>query len=212
MYKENEIAEYIKVHSDKEDPILYELFRMTNIKMINPRMVSGHIQGLVLEQLSKMIKPERILEIGTYTGYSAICLAKGLANKGKLTTIEKNDELIPFAEEYFKKAGLEKKIEMIAGNAIEYIIKTKERFDLVFIDGDKKEYRTYYDNVLPKLKKDGYIFIDNVLWNNKIIEEPRHEDKETKAIIDFNDYVSKDNRVEKVILPLRDGIFIIRKK
>lgn len=206
------IEEYILNHSDDEDPVLAELNRETNLKILRPRMLSGHLQGKILEMISKMIRPEKILEIGTYTGYSAICLAKGLTEKGILHTIEINDELEEIITKYIQKSGLQNQINVHFGNALEIIPTINELFDLVFIDGDKREYLVYYELVLNYLKPGGFILADNVLWSGKVIELETPDDEYTKGIFDFNDFLKTDNRVEKVIIPLRDGLTLIRKK
>ncbi|MDK2979177.1 MAG: caffeoyl-CoA O-methyltransferase [Bacteroidales bacterium] len=206
------IEDYILNHSDPEDPVLAELNRETNLKILRPRMLSGHLQGKILEMISKMIRPQKILEIGTYTGYSAICLAKGLKNNGVLHTIELNDELEKIIQKYFKKAGLENKIKLHIGNALEMIPKIDETFDLVFIDGDKREYLKYYQSIFEYVKPGGFILADNVLWSRKVIELESPDDEYTKGIFAFNELITKDNRIEKVIIPLRDGLTLIRKK
>ena len=206
------IEEYILNHSDDEDPLLAELNRETNLKILRPRMLSGHLQGKILEMISKMIRPERILEVGTYTSYSAICLAKGLMEDGILHTIEINDELEEIITKYIQKSGFQNQINVHFGNALEIIPTLNEKFDLVFIDGDKREYLAYYELVLNYLKPEGFILADNVLWSGKVIELETPDDEYTKGIFDFNDFLKTDNRVEKVILPLRDGLTLIRKK
>lgn len=206
------IEEYILDHSDTEDPNLAELNRETNLKILRPRMLSGHLQGKVLEMISKMINPEKILEIGTYTGYSAICLAKGLKEKGILHTIEINDELEDIISKYLKKSKLEKKVKMHFGDARNIIPEINEQFDLVFIDADKREYLDYYKVVLEYVKPGGFILADNVLWSGKVLEQELPEDVHTKGVIEFNEFIKDDNRIEKVILPLRDGLTLIRKK
>lgn len=206
------IEEYILNHSDKEDSILAELNRETNLKILRPRMLSGHLQGKVLELISKMINPDKILEIGTYTGYSAICLAKGLKENGILHSIEINDELEDFIKKYIGKAGLEKKIKLHIGDAKKIITKINNQFDLVFIDADKREYLEYYHAVFDFVKPGGFILADNVLWNGKVIKLESPDDEYTKGIMDFNEFIKDDERVEKVILPLRDGLTLIRKK
>lgn len=206
------IEEYILNHSDKEDPILAELNRETNLKILRPRMLSGHLQGKVLEMISKMIHPEKILELGTYTGYSAICLAKGLKDNGTLHTIEINDELEEIIRKYLLKAGIENKVKLHFGNAQKIIPQLNEQFDLVFIDADKREYLEYYHLVFDYVKTGGFILADNVLWSGKVIELELPDDEYTKGIFDFNRFIKDDDRVEKVILPLRDGLTLIRKK
>ncbi len=207
-----EIDNYILNHIDVEDEVLSELDRETNIKVLGARMISGHLQGKVLSMLSKMIQPKYILELGTFTGYSAICLAKGLQKNGKLITIEIDDELESMARKYFCKAGLQDKIEQRIGSALDIIPGLNESFDLAFLDADKREYVNYYQLLIDKMQSGSYIIADNTLWNGKVLETPKSDDAQTKGIIEFNNLVKNDLRVEKVILPLRDGMTIIRKK
>lgn len=212
MNKQNEIDKYILDHIDAEDEILNELDRDTHLNVLGARMISGHLQGQVLTMLSKMIRPKAILEIGTFTGYSAICLAKGLQENGKLITIEIDDELEIRAKKYFEKAGILQNVVQLIGPALEIIPTLNETFDLVFIDAHKPEYPDYYRAVFEKVNYGGYIIADNTLWSGKVIETPPEDDDFTKGIIEFNSIIKNDNRVEKVILPLRDGMTIIRKK
>lgn len=212
MNTQNELDKYILTHIDKEDEVLYELDRETNLKVIGGRMISGHLQGQVLTMLSKMIQPKTILELGTFTGYSAICLAKGLQENGKLITIEIDDELESLSSKYFKKAGLQNKIEQRIGSALEIIPELEETFDLVFIDADKREYTKYFELILDKVPRGGYIIADNTLWSGKVLNAPAPDDNFTKGIIEFNTLIQNDIRIEKVILPLRDGMTLIRKK
>ena len=206
------MEKYILEHIDPEDDILKQLDRETNLKVLNPRMLSGHLQGQVLSILTRMIRPKNILELGTYTGYSAICLAKGLQPGGKLITIEIDDELESLAKKYFVKAGLQDKIKQITGPALEIIPDLTGTFDLVFIDADKREYSEYYRLIFDKVNSGGYIIADNTLWNGKVIESPLSRDARTLGIVKFNEMIKNDTRVEKVILPLRDGMTLIRKK
>lgn len=206
------IFQYIVNHSDKEDKNLTDLSRKTHLETIHPRMLSGHLQGKFLEFISKMIKPERILEIGTFTGYSAICLAKGLSENGLLYTIEINDERKPIIDEFIKKAGFSDKIKLLIGDAIKEIPEITELFDLVFIDADKPNYLNYFKAVFPKLKPGGFIIVDNVLWDGKVIKKVMKDDVSTKGIIDFNNYIQNNEFVENLMLPLRDGLMLIRKK
>jgi caffeoyl-CoA O-methyltransferase len=203
------LNQYINKNSSPEDPILKELFRETQLKVLMPQMISGHTQGIFLKMISNMIQPKSILEIGTFTGYSAICLASGLKEEGILTTIDINDELESIAKKYFIKSGLDKKINMILGDAQKIIPSINQEFDLVFIDADKKNYALYYDLVFDKVRKGGFILADNVLWNGKVINPD--PDKDTQNIIDFNAKIANDKRVESVIISLRDGITVIRK-
>jgi predicted O-methyltransferase YrrM len=211
MDKIKEITRYIENHSTPEDPVLKELVRETHVKVLYPQMLSGHLQGKFLEFISHMLQPEYILEIGTFTGYSAICLAKGLKCSGKLITIEKNDELTGFPLKYFKKAGILEKIELIIGDALDIIPTLKHEFDLVFIDAEKKDYVSYYQLLIEKVKPGGYILADNALWYGRVINKPDTFDKETQGIVSFNKFINEDPRVENMILPIRDGIMLIRK-
>ncbi|QQS50063.1 MAG: O-methyltransferase [Bacteroidota bacterium] len=205
------LEDYLVQHSSQEDPLLKELSRETHLKAINPRMLSGHLQGKLLEYISRMIQPLRILEIGTYTGYSTICLARGLKNGGHLHTIECNDEIVRIPKKYFKKAGLESNITLITGNALEIIPKLDEIYDLVFIDANKQEYLQYFELCLEKTRSGSTILVDNVLWDGKVLNADLNPDADTKAIMDFNQKLVTDARVEVLMLPLRDGISIIRK-
>jgi len=205
------IDQYILDLSTPEDPLLAELSRETHLKTTHPNMLSGPVLGKYLEMLSHMIKPRRILEIGTFTGYSAICLARGLADGGRLITVDINDELGDMASRYFAKAGMSDRIEQVHGNALDIMEDMTESFDLVFIDGDKREYTRYYELVVPKLRSGGYILADNVLWSGKVIDPGSKNDPETRGILAFNNRVSRDTRVENVILSVRDGIQLVRK-
>jgi predicted O-methyltransferase YrrM len=205
-----DLDNYIQNHTQNEPELLVELNRKTNTDVLQPRMLSGHLQGRVLSMLSNMIKPKCILEIGTYTGYSAICLAEGLAEGGKLITIDINEELEDLALSYFHKANLEEKITMKIGDATLIIPELGESLDLVFIDADKENYSNYFHLVIDKLNIGGYIIADNVLWSGKVIEEAA-QDQETTAIRDFNTLVQNDERVENVLMPIRDGLQVIRK-
>ncbi len=207
-----ELEKYIVNHMDEEDDILRELDRETHLKILGSRMISGHLQGAVLTMLSKMIRPESILEIGTFTGYSAICLAKGLQPGGKLVTLEIDDELESIARKYIEMAGLQDKIIQKIGPALEIIPQLTGPFDLVFIDAHKPEYSAYYEAVFDKVNSGGYIFADNTLWSGKVLEKPAADDWQTRGIIAFNSLIKNDKRVEKVILPIRDGMTVIRKK
>jgi len=203
------IEKYITGHSSSEDPLLSELFRQTHIRFVNPNMVTGHIQGKFLEFISRMISPAYILEIGTFTGYSAICLARGLKENGELFTIEINDELTEFSKNYFQRAGLGKVIHSLTGRAQEIIPIMNIEFDLVYIDGDKREYCEYFKAALNKTKKGGFIIADNVLWGNKVLESETR-DQQTRGVIEFNKMIACNSAVEKVIVPLRDGLTIMR--
>lgn len=206
-----EQEEYILAHGDAEPDYLAKINRKTHLKMINPRMLSGHLQGRVLSMLSKMIQPGRILEVGTYTAYSALCLAEGLSAKGKLHTIECDDELEDFIRENIQSSPYQEQIVLHIGDAKKLIPEMDVMFDLVFLDADKREYQVYYDAVFPKLRKGGFMLVDNTLWDGKVLQEVDEKDNQTEAIRKFNDYVAADSRVEKLILPLRDGLTMIRK-
>ena len=214
------LAEYIKQHSSPESDALRKITRSTHLELINPRMLSGHVQGRVLSMISQMIQPERILELGTFTGYSALCLAEGLTEDGTLLTIEHNDELEDMIRRNLALSPLGEKVELVIGDAKEELRRLGERreakgagvFDLVFIDADKKEYCDYLDLVLPLMREGGWILADNTLWDGHIIESAYDKDKQTVALRAFNDKVMQDERLEKVILPVRDGLTIIRVK
>ncbi len=205
------IEKYVLNHTSPEEPLLAELNRKTHVKTVHPQMLAGHLQGKILEFISHMIRPRNILEIGTFTGYSAICLAKGLQTGGELVTMEKDEEILPFAEEYINKSGLQDRIRLVAGNAREFIPGPPEHYDLVYIDAEKNEYLEYFDLVFPKVKHGGFILADNVLWGGKVLEGTDKTDHFTTGIIDFNKKVREDDRVEQLILPVRDGIMLIRK-
>ncbi|HNV67727.1 MAG TPA: O-methyltransferase [Bacteroidales bacterium] len=209
---EKELDKYIREHSTPEDKVLEELYRQTHLYVVNPNMVSGHIQGKFLEMLSYMISPVSVLEIGTYTGYSAICLARGLKSGGQLHTIEINDELNGMSTRYFALAGVADRVTLHTGRAQDVIPKLDRTFDLVFIDGDKREYCEYYDIVFDKVRTGGFIIADNVLWGGRIEGEEAMKDPQTRGLVLFNEKVRNDHRVEKIVLPLRDGLMIIRKK
>jgi caffeoyl-CoA O-methyltransferase len=208
----DKITAYCSEHSDVEDGRLKELARQTHLKTLKARMLSGHLQGMFLSMIAKLTKPEYILEIGTFTGYSAECLAKGLKEKGKLITIDNNLETSVMAKDFFDKSAYKDSIEFIAGDAALIIPTLTQRFDIIFIDADKKNYSLYYDMVFDKLKSGGLIIADNVLWSGKVLDLVMHTDKDTLSIQAFNEKVAADNRVEKVMLPVRDGVTLIRKK
>lgn len=204
------LQEYINKHSGNESDLLYSLWRETHLKVALPQMVSGHVQGQVLQLFSKLIAPKNILEIGTFTGYSGICLAQGLAPKGKLYSIEINKEREQMVTKYWKKAGIWDKSELLFGNATEIIPTLNVKFDLVFIDADKVNYPNYFDLIVPKLNVGGLLLGDNVLWSGKVIN-PAKTDNDTEGIRAFNSKVQNDSRVENVIIPVRDGIMAARK-
>ncbi len=206
-----ELLTYCESHSTAEDDILKSLNRETHAKVMSPRMLSGHLQGQFLTFLSSMLQPERILEIGTYTGYSAICLARGLKPNGKLITIDVNDELKEMVEQYLSKANVLASCEVLTGDAEKIIPTLNDKFDLVFIDANKEAYSRYYDMVFEKLKVGGYILADNVLWSGNVIKEEKDWDRDTKHLVAFNEKISADIRTEKILLPIRDGLYLIKK-
>jgi predicted O-methyltransferase YrrM len=205
------IKSYCEAHTSKESDLLYHLNRETHLKILNPRMLSGQLQGKFLSLISKMIRPEKVLEIGTFTGYSALCLAEGLQSKGELHTIEIDEELENIITKYFNQSIHKEKLHLHIGNALRIIPLLKNTWDLVFIDAEKTEYLKYYETVLPLVKKGGYIMADNVLWNGKVAEKAAKNDTETQAIMAFNDVVQNDPHVENVLLPVRDGLLLIEK-
>ncbi len=206
------IEKYAVEHTSAELPVLAKLSRATHLRTHQPQMLSGHLQGAFLQMISHMIKPSAILEIGTFTGYSAICLAQGLQPGGILYTIDINPEMQDFAMPYFEEAGLRDKIMMLTCNAGEIIENLPGPFDLVFIDADKESYISYFDQVLPKVTPGGYILIDNTLWYGSVLKSTAETDSETAGIVSFNEYVQQHNAVENILLPIRDGITIARKK
>jgi predicted O-methyltransferase YrrM len=209
-----DILEYIEQHSSPESDVLQQITHSTHIEMINPRMMSGHVQGRVLSMISQMIQPSRILELGTFTGYSALCLAEGLREDGRLVSLEHNDELEDMIRRNLSLSPLGERIELIIGDACEWLAAqtTDQLYDLVFIDADKREYCAYLDAVLPLVRPGGWILADNTLWDGHIVEAAYDKDKQTIALRAFNDQVAQDPRLEKVILPIRDGLTIIRVK
>lgn len=209
---DKEIEKYATLHSESESELLHELNRETHLKALMPRMLSGHLQGRVLSMLSKMIRPNCILEIGTYTGYSALCLAEGLNEHGKLITIDNNEELSEMVKKYFNRSVYSKQLHYLIGNAMEILPGISDSLDLVFIDADKENYVHYYDMVIDQVKPGGYILADNVLWSGKVLLPDEKLDKDTKIIKAYNEKIAQDRRVECVLLPVRDGIMIARKK
>ncbi len=212
-FQEEKTARYITEHSQAEDPILSELSRETNLKVYHPRRSSTRLSGQLLEMFSKMIQPQKILEIGTFTGYGAISLAKGLAPEGMLHTIEINDEMEEFIRKWIEKAGRTSSITLHIGDALKIIPQLNETFDLVFIDGEKDQYSDYYNILINKVKSGGFILADNVLWSGKIVDEKTPDkDHFTVGIREFNTLVQEDDRVDNLLLPVFDGIMVIRKK
>ena len=211
MNIDEKLDEYIAQHSSPEGDYLYRLYRATNVEILNPHMASGHIQGRLLKLLVNMIRPKRILEIGTYTGYSSICMAEGLDADGHLFTFEIDDELEDFTRRWIEGSPVADKITFTIGSALERVPQLGEKFDLVFIDGNKREYIEYYEMALEYMNNGGWILADNTLWDGHVVD-PSYKDAQTNGVRKFNDYVRNDERVEEVILPLRDGLTIIRKK
>jgi len=206
------IDEYILQHIDAEPEHLYKLYRATNIELLHGRMASGHLQGRLLKMLAEMIRPKNILEIGTFAGYSAICMAEGLEDGGKVYTFEINDEQEDFTRPWIESSEVADKIEFIIGDAITEAPRLGIEFDMAFIDGDKRTYMESYEMVLGILRPGGFILADNTLWDDHVVDPQYVKDAQTKGILKFNDFVAQDPRVEKVILPLRDGLTLIRKK
>ena len=207
-----EILSYCENNSSDEQSVLTDLNRYTHLNVLNSRMISGHLQGKTLEMFSLMMQPKYILEIGTYTGCSAICLAKGLQNSGKLITIDKNEELEDVVRTFTEKAGVSDKVEMLVGDALKIVPTLNYDWDIVFIDADKENYINYYEMVIPNLKSGAVIIADNVLWSGKVTQNIVDKDTTTKQIVKFNTLVKEDSRVENILLPIRDGLNIIRKK
>ena len=205
------LEEYIQQHSQAESDQLAELSRETWLKIMTPRMLSGHVQGRILSMLSHMIQPKYVLEIGTYTGYSALCFAEGLVDGGKIVTIDINEELKPILDKYLLSSQYKDQVELKIGDATQIIPELDNDIDLVFIDADKPNYSNYFDLVIDKVRKGGYILADNVLWSGNVVDESKFGDKSTKAIREFNDKVHADPRVENVLFPVRDGIMVMRK-
>lgn len=212
MKETDALDEYILRHIDEESDYLKALYRATHVKLLRPRMASGHLQGRMLKMFVQMIRPKQVLEIGTYSGYSALCMAEGLEEGSLLHTFEINDEQEDFTRLWLEQSPYADKIRFYIGDALRLVPSMDVTFDLAFIDGNKRFYVEYYEMVLTKLASGGYIIVDNTLWDGHVLEATDHPDAQTRGIEKFNDYVAADSRVEKVILPLRDGLTIIRKK
>ncbi len=212
QFLDEELDKYVCAHTENEPDLLQKLNRDTHVNVLKPRMLSGHFQGRVLSMFSHMIQPTDILEIGTYTGYSAICLAEGLREGGHLVTIDVNEELEDMVLNYIEESGNSKRIKPVIGNAMEIIPQLKREFDIVFIDADKSNYINYYNLIFDKVRPGGYIMFDNVLWSGKVLKEVRPNDKDTKVLVELNKMIHEDDRVQEVLFPIRDGLLIARKK
>jgi caffeoyl-CoA O-methyltransferase len=204
------LDQYVCEHTSEEDDLLKKIYRETHLEVMKPRMLSGHFQGRLLSMLSKMIRPQRILEIGTYTGYSALCLAEGLTKDGKLFTIDINDELENRVRNYFNSSANSHKINFLVGDALTILPSIKENWDIVFIDADKLNYVNYYKSVFDSVNIGGYIIADNVLWSGKVVDTTK-QDRETTLLRNYNKLIHEDTRVEELLLPVRDGLMIARK-
>lgn len=206
------IDDYVVNHSQKEPELLQQLNKETWQKVLNPRMLSGGYQGRILAMISKLIQPKTILEIGTYTGYSALCLAEGMQKSGTLFTIDKNEELEDFAKKYFDQSAYNAQIKQLVGNALDIIPTLNEKFDLVFIDADKSNYINYFEMIIGKMNSGGVILSDNVLWSGKVVEKIEPNDKDTQILLEYNELLNNDDRIETILLPIRDGLSISRVK
>ena len=207
-----EIDAYILSHIDEEGDLLSALNRDANVNLLRPRMLSGHLQGRILKMFCRMIRPRRVLEIGTYTSYATLCMAEGMEEGALIHTIEINDEMEDFIMKYLSRSLHKDKIKVHFGDAMEIIPRLDETFDMVFIDANKRDYIAYYDLIFDKVRSGGLILADNTLWSGKVLEEAHHSDRQTIGIQHFNDKIASDQRVEKVILPIRDGLTMIWKK
>lgn len=205
------LEDYLLSHIDEEPHQLAALYRNAHVRLLRPRMLSGHLQGRILKMLVRLCRPQRILEIGTYTGYATLCLAEALPENGEIHTIEKDDEMEDFIREQFDQSNRKDQIHLYIGDALEVIPRLEGPFDMVFIDADKRLYSAYYDLVFDKVSPGGVILADNTLWSGKVLEEPHSGDKQTLGILQFNEKIKQDTRIEKVIVPLRDGLTIIYK-
>jgi predicted O-methyltransferase YrrM len=206
------MEDYILSHSDEEGSLLSTLYRDANVNLLRPRMLAGHLQGRILKMFCRMLRPHRVLEIGTYTGYATLCMAEGLEEGALIHTIEINDEMEDFIMKYFPRSPYKDKIKLHFGDALELIPMLGETFDMVYIDGDKRQYSDYFETAFPYIRQGGLILADNTLWDGKVIEEVHSSDRQTEEILHFNDKIKNDDRIEKVILPLRDGLTMIWKK
>ncbi len=209
---DHDIEAYCEQHTTPESALLYRLNRQTHLETLNPRMLSGQLQGLFITFISKMIRPRYVLEIGTFTGYSALCLAEGLVEGGVLHTIEKNIEYEDRIVQYFTQSPYRDRIQLHIGDALQVVDRLDLPWDLVFIDAEKEDYLEYYNLILPKVRKGGFILVDNTLWNGKVTQEVAPSDHDTRAILAFNDHIQQDDRVQNLLLPFRDGMMMIEKK
>lgn len=207
-----ELENYVALHSEDEPKLLAELNRETHQKILQTRMLSGHFQGRVLSMISKLVNPKHILEVGTYTGYATLCLSEGLQENGTVDTLDNNEELYDFQRRYFDKSEYRNQIFQHLGNALDIIPTLDKKFDLVFIDADKENYINYFNVILPKMNKGGIILSDNVLWSGKVLQEVKPNDRSTKALLEYNKILKEDNRIETVLLPIRDGLTVSRVK
>lgn len=207
-----ELENYVAQHSQSEPELLAKLNRETHQKILQPRMLSGHFQGRVLSMFSKIISPKNVLEVGTYTGYATLCLAEGLLENGTIDTVDNNEELFDFQKKYFEQSAWKNQIVQHLGNALEIIPTLDKKYDLVFIDADKENYINYFQMIVPMMNKGGIILSDNVLWSGKILGEVKANDKSTKTLLEYNKLVNEDERVETVLLPIRDGLTVTRVK
>lgn len=212
MNEEERVEEYILAHSDRESDYLRTLYRSVHVHLLAPRMAVGHVEGRLLKMLTQMIRPKCVLEIGTFSGYAALCIAEGLTDDALLYTYEVDDELEPFTRPVIENSACAHHIKFVIGDALKLVPQTNDMFDLVFLDGDKRQYIDYYEMVLPRVVSGGFIIADNTLWGNQVIVPPKHHDPRVDGITAFNDIVAHDERVEKLMLPLRDGLTLIRKK
>lgn len=209
---EDRLEEYISAHIDPESNLLHSIFRDTNLRLLNPRMASGHIQGRLLKMLVSMIRPKLVLEVGTFTGYATLCMAEGLPPEGIIHTVEIDDELEDFIRKGFEKSAYSNRIRLHIGDAVNVVRDLGLMFDLIFLDGEKSEYPAYYIVLLDYLNPGGYMIADNTLWDGHVVEESYDRDPQTAAVKKFNDMVRADDRVEVAMIPIRDGLTIIRKK
>lgn len=205
------LYDYVVAHSQEEPPLLADLSRLTHLKILQPRMLSGPLQGRFLSVLAKLLQPKKVLEVGTFTGYATLCLAEGLAKDGQIDTLDKNEELVDFQRSFFDRSPWGKQIHQHCGDALKIIPNLKEEYDLVFLDADKKNYLNYLDLLLPKIKSGGLLLSDNVLWSGKVLEETQKNDRDTKVLKEFNQVLANHPAFETVLLPLRDGLTLSRK-